>query len=383
MTSDQSASPNPLGENHVAGVSRRSFLRRAASVGVGVGTAGLIGPGVAGALDDGAGKKIVVPKLERPAESSVRLLYESLSDEQRKIICRPFDDPLRSVVKNNWHIVPQETASIGKLYSSDQQELIRQILRGVTSEDGYERFQRQMRDDAGGIDNYVCAIFGKPGQEREGKSGEKRAAPFEWVMTGRHLTIRADGDSVAGAALGGPIFYGHAVTGTERPDHPGNVWWHQARLANQVYESLDGKQQEKALLSVAPSDSSSTVVLPGRKAKIEGIAGSDLSRDQQGLLQKTLESMLSMYRKRDVDEVLACISENGGIDRLHMSFYQDGDLGDDGIWDRWQVKGPGFVWYFRGSPHVHTWLNVAHPRKPGTKAPRPPVGGEPARRRRL
>jgi hypothetical protein len=24
------------------------------------------------------------------------------------------------------------------------------------------------------------------------------------------------------------------------------------------------------------------------------------------------------------------------------------------------VEGPAFVWYFRGSPHVHTWVNIAH-----------------------
>ena len=38
-----------------------------------------------------------------------------------------------------------------------------------------------------------------------------------------------------------------------------------------------------------------------------------------------------------------------------------GDLPDkDGIWDRWKLEGPAFVWYFRGSPHVHTWINIAH-----------------------
>ena len=55
-----------------------------------------------------------------------------------------------------------------------------------------------------------------------------------------------------------------------------------------------------------------------------------------------------------------CLRENGGIDSLHMSFYKRGDLGQDKIWDRWRIEGPAFIWYFRGSPHVHTWVNVAH-----------------------
>ena len=25
----------------------------------------------------------------------------------------------------------------------------------------------------------------------------------------------------------------------------------------------------------------------------------------------------------------------------------------------WRIEGPSFVWYFRGTPHVHVWVNVA------------------------
>lgn len=43
---------------------------------------------------------------------------------------------------------------------------------------------------------------------------------------------------------------------------------------------------------------------------------------------------------------------------LH-SFYEEGDLGKDRIYDNWCLEGPSFVWYFRGRPHVHVWVNVA------------------------
>ena len=54
----------------------------------------------------------------------------------------------------------------------------------------------------------------------------------------------------AGAAFGGPIFYGHQAGSTfeEKPDHPNNVYWYQAKRANEVFQALDGKQREKALL---------------------------------------------------------------------------------------------------------------------------------------
>ena len=56
-------------------------------------------------------------------------------------------------------------------------------------------------------------------------------------MTGRHMTLRCDGNSTEHVAFGGPIFYGHAASGfNEKADHPGNVFWPQALAANKVYE---------------------------------------------------------------------------------------------------------------------------------------------------
>jgi hypothetical protein len=287
----------------------------------------------------------------KPAETYVKHLFESLTPAQRKVMCFPFSHPKRSQVANNWFIVEPEVGAIGKLYTPDQKEMLRLIFKGVTSEDGHERFQKQMVDDTGGpgFDAYTCAIFGEPG----GEGG------FEWVMTGRHLTIRADGNSVHNSAFGGPIFYGHAVEATERPDHPGNVWWHQARLANEVYKSLDGKQRQKALIEKDPPDDETTVRLRGKGGEIAGLSARDLSRDQQEHLEKTLKSMLSMYRPADVEEALGYLKDAGGVESLRVAFYQAGDLGDDGIWDRWRVEGPNLVWYFRGSPHVHAWVHVA------------------------
>jgi hypothetical protein len=332
------------------GLSRRSFLRTVGGA-LAAGAAGTVIP--AGAVSAAAGPLSPAGAPARaetkPAETYVKLFYESLTQEQRKIMLFPFDHPLRKKVANNWNIVDEAAGAIGKLYTADQKELIRQIFRGVTSEDGYQRFQKQMQDDAGGFEKYTCAVFGRPGQDK-----------FEWVMTGRHLTIRADGNSVENTAFGGPIFYGHAVTFNEKPDHPGNVWWHQSRLANDVFKSLDGKQREKALLPEDPPDEMSSVALRGPKGAIPGLAGMELTADQRELLEKTLKSFLSMYRQSDVDEALECIKENGGLDTLRLSFYRSGDLGNDGIWDRWRVEGPAFVWYFRGSPHVHTWVNIAH-----------------------
>jgi hypothetical protein len=41
-----------------------------------------------------------------------------------------------------------------------------------------------------------------------------------------------------------------------------------------------------------------------------------------------------------------------------MAFFKNLDLGSDGVWDVWQLDGPKMVWYFRGNPHVHVWVNI-------------------------
>ena len=72
-------------------------------------------------------------------------------------------------------------------------------------------------------------------------------------LSGRHDTLRADGNSVEGAAFGGPIFYGHAADGhdTEDSKHTNNVWWYQGDQANKIFRTLDDKQQARALVAKA------------------------------------------------------------------------------------------------------------------------------------
>jgi hypothetical protein len=76
-------------------------------------------------------------------------------------------------------------------------------------------------------------------------------------------------------------------------------------------------------------------------------------------LQKVLGLLIEPFRKEDQDEALECLQKLGGLDKCSLAFYKDGDIGNDGEWDNWRLEGPGFVWYFRGEPHVHVWVNVA------------------------
>lgn len=307
---------------------------------------------LAGMLAGSARARAATFDFGREPEPLVKLLYESLSEAQRAKICFPWDYKhpewglLRTRISNNWNIT--EPVIYSDFYTKDQQELIRAIFEGIIQPDWHARIDQQLQDDAGGYGrSQSIALFGTPGN-----------GPFQFVMTGRHMTIRCDGNSAEHVAFGGPIFYGHAGSCPdnfhEGPQHEGNVFWHQALEANKLYQMLDGKQRKLALVERLPEESA-----VGFRSQRPGIPVTELSSDQKARLQEVLRLLLEPYRQSDRDEAAACLSSQGGLDACSMAFYQEGDLGDDQVWDCWRLEGPAFVWYFRGTPHVHVWVNVA------------------------
>ena len=310
----------------------------------------------AGALTVAGGLPVwAVAKDSAPAapESLVKQLYDVLSEEQRKQVCYAWDHVdkerglLRTFVANNWNINDKEI--LGDFYTDDQRDLSRGIYEGVLNPDWIKKVDKQLEDDAGGYGNdQSIAIFGKPG---DGK--------FEFVMTGRHMTLRCDGNSADHVAFGGPIFYGHAASSfDEEPTHPGNVYWEQALAANKVFEMLDGKQRKLALLDKSPREQDAG--FRGSSDELPGIRASELSSDQFAELQTTLAKLLEHYRHADQTEALECLKAQGGLEKCSLAFYADSDVGSDKVWDNWRLEGPSFVWYFRGNPHVHVWVNVAN-----------------------
>jgi hypothetical protein len=314
-------------------VDRRSFLKEV--------TAATLALGCATHLP--AAKGTTQTKETQQAETLVKQLYKSLTAEQRSIVVLPWDDPRRRRVSPNWEIVD---LPIKELFNEQQQALIREIVRSVTSEDGFERFMKQMQDDWGGLSRYTCAIFGDP-----------ESGPFEWELAGRHVTLRCDGNAVEGTAFGGPLVYGHAPEFNEKPGHPGNVFWYQAVRANQVFLALDGKQRQKALLDQPPQETD--VAIRPADAPRPGICVGELSPDQRELVLQVIRDILLPYRQSDQQEALGMIEAGGGISKLYMAFYKQGDIGNDGVWDIWRIEGPTAVFHFRGSPHIHAYINVA------------------------
>jgi len=311
-------------------LSRRTFVRSATA-------ATILGPNLINAN--------TAPRTT--SETLVTQLYKSLKDEQKKSVCFDFNHPLRSEINNNWHITKPR---IGQFFSKDQQDLIRQIFLGLHSEEYAESVLGQVEHDNGkqGFGGCSIALFGKPG-----------SSTFEFVFTGRHVTRRCDGNSVEGAAFGGPIFYGHSARSFyEKPHHPDNIYWYQALRANELYQALDGKQQETALKAQPRGErKTKTVELKGSTDGLEGLPIGDLSNDQKELAHKVMADLLAPFRKIDADEAMKLVLAND-FDTHRIAYYKNHDVGEDKVWDTWQIEGPNMVWHFRGDPHVHTWVHI-------------------------
>ncbi|MBL4885045.1 MAG: DUF3500 domain-containing protein [Planctomycetaceae bacterium] len=339
-------------QNLFSSISRRRFLQTTAS----------------GIAVVGSGALFNVSEAAKTATSSapeptVKHLFDSLTEEQRSSVAFDWDyrkkgrGLLRTHVNNNWNITSPEINS--KFFTADQQEMVRSIFEGIINPDWHKRYYKQIEDDNGGFgDNQSIAIFGTPG---DGK--------FEFVMTGRHLTLRCDGNSAEHVAFGGPIFYGHTGTGefNEKADHEGNVFWEQALEANRVYEMLDGKQRVAAEIKRTPTEGD--MAFRGSGKRIPGLPVTEMSDDQKVALQKVLQKLIEPFRQSDQDEVIACLKKQGGLDACSLAFYTDNDIGKDKVWDNWRLEGPSFVWHFRGAPHVHVWVNVAESADVATNSP--------------
>jgi hypothetical protein len=325
---------------------RRSFIRVAG------GAAGLLAVGAVGSVPAVARAARETPKATaKPAEALVRELHAGLSDDQKKQVVLPWDAgvkngrgrPLRLGMYNS----AIQNKKIGDVYTKPQQELIERILKAISSgEDGYRRISRNGTfDGSGSLSGCGAMIFGEPA------GGQK----YSWVFAGHHLTVRCDGNSEEGAAFGGPMYYGHSPNGYD----PRNIFNFQTRSVLSVFDALSEAQRKKAVVSGTPGEQAPSVRLrPAKEAK-PGISIHELTKDQRELVEVVMRDLLSPYRKEDADEVLDILKATGGMDKVHLAFYEDSRMNDKERWHFWRLEGPGFVWNYRVLPHVHCYVNIS------------------------
>jgi hypothetical protein len=277
-------------------------------------------------------------------------LYDSLTQAQRQEICFDWDHRdaerglLRRFIANHWQVT--SPCILSPFFTEHQKTLVESIFKTLIDPAWHDRFFTQLRDDTKGHPwgaDQSIALFGRPA-----------SGPFQFLITGRHLTLRGDARPDGNVAFGGPILYGHAASGYhEQPHHPGNIFWPQAVAAGQLYDMLDGEQRERALVAELPDECAI-----GFRAVRPGLPADRLTSEQANQLARVLAALLAPFRAADRLRVHECLAAQGGLAGCNVTFYRQGRLSPP-LWDNWRLEGPSFVWFFRGVPHVHGWVHVA------------------------
>ncbi|QVL30424.1 DUF3500 domain-containing protein [Telmatocola sphagniphila] len=318
---------------------RRDFVRL-----MGTGAAVLSGAGLSLASEP---EKLPMPQVIHPAEELVKELFAGLSEDQKKNIQLPWNHEARGRMYNKALGKP-----IKDVYTKPQQELVVRVLKAMSSgEEGYRQFSRDGTWDASkSFENCGANIFGDPTKDK-----------YAFVFSGHHITLRCDGDSEEETAFGGPIYYGHTPMGYDSK----NIFNYQTREVARLFEALDAKQRSKALITMGtPGEHEESVSFKeARKHTPAGLATAEMTADEIKLVDSVMRTILSPYRKEDVDEVMAIIKRTGGMEKIRFAFYTDESEGaktnEKQPWSFWRLEGPGFIWNYRVLPHVHAYVNVS------------------------
>ncbi len=320
--------------------SRRSFLRGAGGAAAALAGASLLGR-TAGAAEEEA-----KPAAPKPAEGLIRELFETFSEEQRTSLVLPYDhrtDANAELTRHRTFNSPAMGKRIGEVYTPAQRELVERIARAILADD--EAFKRVSRggkwDSSGSFDGCGAILFGEPGTD----------SPYAYLFSGHHLTLRCDGNTQPGVAWGGPIYYGHSAGGYTID----NVYRYQTEAVQAVFDALSEEQRKKALGGESPGDGQRG--LKPRDPR-PGIAYADLGAEQRELVEKVMRALLSPFRAEDAEEVMSLVKANGGMEQIHLAFYEDEDPYEGRPWHFWRLEGPGFVWNYRVLPHVHCFVNI-------------------------
>src|SRR5207244_11094219 len=130
---------------------------------------------------------------------------------------------------------------------------------------------------------------------------------------------------------------------------------YQTKAVLRVFEALSEKQRKVAVVTGTPGEQAPSVRVRPAKERKPGISSGELNKDQRAIVETVMRTVLSPYRKQDADEVMEIIKTNGGLDKIHLAFYQDRQMNDKEPWHFRRLEGPGFVWNSRALPHSHTY----------------------------
>jgi hypothetical protein len=272
-----------------------------------------------------------------------RQLYGLLQASTREIACVPYDHPLRQ-----WHNRGVDLGGAGinsQNFDVEAQDLLQRLYLAGLSAEGRKLVPRQQFLRWTGLRMLRVLMAGSPQQP-----------PYQIVFSGPHLNLRIGGKSREGVAFGGPQVYGDQ-RGNGQQGLPGNLYRFQLVQGHALFSSLTAHQKREALVDRAPIQTQ--IELQGDAGNFAGVAVGDLSTSSQAQVRELIRGILRAYPENDVAYAWDCLEANGGVQGLHLSYYQEGNVDHSGQYQIFRLEGPAAVFYYRGYPHLHAFFNVA------------------------
>jgi hypothetical protein len=301
--------------------------------------------GVATVAGFSAGYRFLPPSPSRdlePVDTLAQRLYTSLDDEQRAEACVSYDHPLRQYHNRG---VWGGGRSVVTGFNRQQRRILTDLMYSGLSPEGRQRIPYEDFTRWSGVNGMQAVLCGDP-----------TTGPYQIILTGVHLNLRLGGKNREGVAFGGPQVYGDQ-RGNNTVGLPGNVYRDQFLLAQTLLHNLDDGRRKLALVEEAPVQTG--VELQGRHGLFTGIPISELRPEDRSLAANLVDRILSTYAPADAAYARECLTANGGTDALFLSYYQHGEDGEIPEAQVFRLEGPAAVFYFRGHPHVHAFINVA------------------------
>jgi hypothetical protein len=262
---------------------------------------------------------------DEAARAAAVKLFQSLSDEQKNLALKDFQDKERWV--EQFPPVERPGLPFTKLTAA-QKALVEKAVRAMTSDYGAGRcleVAKQTPDN-----RRYLNFFGTP---EPGK-------PFAWRLAQHHLTLLyAEFGSEKVNEFGPVLLGGNPVKA---------LWDEEEKLALALYAALT-PDEAKAIKGKGNSASGAPIGTNGQRI-------SDLAEKPRALARKLVEQRLAVFSadRRKVLEDL--IRRDGGVDNLRIAFWGEANKSHrDGGNYHWKIGSATVVcdWQTQGKDHIH------------------------------
>lgn len=264
----------------------------------------------------------------------------ALSTEQKTKTVFDFADAER----HNWNFVPLARKGITfKELSPEQRLLAHALLSSGLSTRGYGKtvsimsldqilHELENKSPRRDVEMYYISVFGKPDNKAD-------SPPWGWRVEGHHISLNYT--TVKGLfSSATPSFLGSNPGEVRTGARAGlRVLSREEDLGFELVNSLSEAQRKIAvIMEKAPAD---IFNVPGRNdwTKPEGLAQSQMTDSQKGILKKLIEEYIGRNRVEFAAEDWSKI-EKAGLDKIHFAW---AGAREPGIGHYYRVQGPTFV----------------------------------------